>query len=404
MHGLFDDGRFTDFGASAYLIDAARGTAVRIAGTRPAQLRRELRLRGPRKPGVYGMLDRHERLLYVGKAKNLRTRLLSYFRTGSRPAKAAAIIARTAVLLWEVLPNEYVSLLRELELIRRWRPRWNVQGQPARHRRTFLCLGRAPAPYAFLVGRPPARALATFGPLPAGRRAGEAVRRLNDLFRLRDCSQKQEMVFPDQVELFPEVRPPGCLRFEIGTCTGPCTGTCARADYTAQVRAAHDFLSGTDLGSLLDLERQMIAAAAAEQYERAAALRDRWEPLHWLAESLQRLRVAQREMSFVYPVRGYDGATWWYLIHGARTVAAVAAPHDEPTRRAARRALRATYRGAASAALLESYEHADSMMIAMAWFRKYPHERARTLTPEQAEKELATMITEDTERREEKRE
>lgn len=390
MHGLFEDGRFADFGVSAYLPDALRGTPVRIAGTRAAHLRRELRLRGPRRPGVYGMLDRHEQLIYVGKAKNLRARLMSYFRPASRPAKAASIIAQTTVLLWEVLPNEYVSLLRELELIRRWRPRWNVQGQPARHRRTFLCVGRAPAPYAFLAGRVPTRALASFGPLPAGRRAGEAVRRLNDLFRLRDCSQKQEMVFPDQTELFPEVRPPGCLRYEIGTCAGPCTGSCTRADYTAQVRAVRAFLTGTDLGSLLDLEQQMAAAARAQDYERAAALRDRWKPLHWLAEALQRLRVAQREMSFVYPVRGHDGATWWYLIHGARTVAAIPEPHDEPTRRAARQVLRETYRGPASAALRASYEHADSMMIAMAWFRKYPQERARTLTPEQAMHALAT--------------
>jgi excinuclease ABC subunit C len=383
MAGLFDAGRFTDFSFSAYVSDNARGPLVRIDAARPGPLRRELRLRGPRKPGVYGMLDRQEQLIYVGKAKNLRGRLLSYFQPHSRPAKAGKIIAQTASLVWEVCPNEFVSLLRELELIRRWRPRCNVQGQPLRRRHTFVCVGRAPAPYVFLAARPPARALAAFGPLQAGQCIGEAVRRLNDWFRLRDCSQRQRMIFPEQGELFPEVRAPGCLRMEIGTCLGPCTGTCTRRDYQAQVQAVRRFLSGKDLTPLDELEGAMQAAAAAQQFERAAVLRDRWQPLRWLADALERLRCAREQMSFVYPVTGYDGSTWWYLIHGARTIAAMPRPHDAVTRQQAAQAVRQVY-SHGQAALLEPYEYADGMMVVMGWFRKYPQEKERVLTPEQA--------------------
>src|SRR5438094_83083 len=82
-----------------------------------------------------------------------------------------------------------------------------------------------PVRYVFLAPRPPARALAAYGPLPGGLRTQEAVRRLNDMLRLRDCSQKQPMIFPEQGSLFPQVRDPGCLRMELGTCSGPCTGT-----------------------------------------------------------------------------------------------------------------------------------------------------------------------------------
>jgi excinuclease ABC subunit C len=384
MRGLFDAGQFTDFGISAYVSDSARGPLVRIDAARPGTLRRELRLRGPKKPGVYGMLDRQEQLIYVGKAKNLRGRLLSYFQRHSRPAKAGKIIAQTASLVWEACPNEFVSLLRELELIRRWRPRWNVQGQPRRHRHTFVCVGRAPAPYVFLAPRPPARALASFGPLPAGQRTGEAVRWLNDWFRLRDCSQKQRMIFPDQGELFPQVHPPGCLRMEIGTCLGPCTGTCTRQDYQAQVQAVRNFLTGKDLAPLQELEQQMQTAALEQQYERAAALRDRWQPLRWLADALERLRFAQAQMSFVYPVTGQNGATWWYLIHGAHTVTAVPRPVDVPTREQALRALRQVYRHGPAEALIEPYEHADGMVVVLGWFRKYAREKERALTPEQA--------------------
>ncbi len=383
MSGLFRPGSFTDFGVSACL-GGEPGRAVRIEGPRAAALRRNLRLLGPKKPGVYGMLDRHDQLIYVGKAKNLRSRLLSYFRKGSRGEKAGKIIGQSTGLVWEVCPNEVVSLLRELELIRRWRPRWNVQGQPQRRRQTFLCLGRAPAPYVFLAHHPPARAVAAFGPVPAGGRTHLAVRRLNDLFLLRDCSQQQEIFFPEQGELFPQERAAGCLRMEIGTCLGPCTGTCTRKAYQAQVAGARNFLAGKDLGPLRALECQMAAAAAAAEFERAAALRDRCQPLAWLATVLERLRFAQQQMSFVYPVTGHDGSAWWYLIHGARTVAVTAPPTDAASRQRALHLLRQTYRRASSVELLEPYEHADGMALVMMWFRKYPQERERSLTPEQA--------------------
>src|SRR5262249_23946259 len=142
-------------------------------------------------------------LIYVGKAKSLRARLLCYFRPQSRDPKAGRIIADTRLIAWEPAPTEFSALLRELELIRRWQPRFNVQGQPRRRRRVLVCLGRGPAPYAFLGPHATKSVLAAFGPVPAGPRAREAVRRVNDWFRLRDCPQAQEMRFSDQQELFP---------------------------------------------------------------------------------------------------------------------------------------------------------------------------------------------------------
>ena len=379
---LFQDGTFNSFGPSAILAQEAQSPLVGVAGAKPAELRGQIRLMAPNRPGVYGMLDRNGQLIYVGKAKNLRTRLQSYFRRKSRPPKAGRIIAHAKKIVWEVVPSEFASLLRELELIRRWRPRFNVQGQPLRRRLTFVCLGRAPAPYLFLARNISSRVQTAFGPITASKQAQEAVRRLNDWFQLRDCSQPQEMIFPDQGELFPGIRPAGCLRLEIGTCLGPCTGTCTRRDYQQQARRAREFLSGNDLTPLQAMQAEMQAAAEAQQFERAAALRDRWTAVHWLAERLQRVRKAQREMSFIYPVVGFDGSRAWYLIHGARAVAVVEAPRDSATRKAAREKIAAIYRHRGE--LLDTYEHADSMMVVMQWFRKHPTERSRCLSPEDA--------------------
>ncbi len=376
MSHLFHDGKFLDFGPCASVPAGIERRTARVEGIKPAALRSQVRLLAPNRPGVYGMLDSDEQLIYVGKAKNLRVRLQSYFRRKKgRPAKAGRIIAQARSIVWEVLPSEFASLLRELELIRRWRPRWNVQGQPLRRRLTFLCLGRAPAPYLFLSRTISARVQAAFGPITASAKALDAARRLNDFFQLRDCPQPQEMIFPDQGELFPGVRDPGCLRMEIGTCLGPCTGTCTRRDYQTQARKARDFLAGKDRAPLAQLQAQMQAAAEAQQFERAAALRDRWTVLQWLADRLDRVRKAQQEMSFIYPVAGWDGSTTWHLIHGARTVASVQKPHDAATRKIAAEQIDAIYRHRAG--LLDSYEHADSMMVVMQWFRKHPGERGR---------------------------
>jgi excinuclease ABC subunit C len=343
-----------------------------------------VRLLVPRKAGVYGMVDGHEELIYVGKAKNLRTRLLSYFRSRSRPPKAGKVVAQARRILWEVWPAEFASFLRELELIRRWRPRLNVQGQPLRRRQTFICLGRNPVPHAFLAAEPPRTAVTFFGPVPAGWNAQEAVRRLNDWFGLRDCPQAVEMVFPDQGELFPHPREPGCMRFELGTCLGPCTGTCSRQAYHAQFRAARDFLSGASRGPLPILASQMAEAAQTEHFERAAALRDQLAPLQWLADRLERVRYARERLSFVYPVAAPDGTQNWYLIHGGRALSAIPAPSNPAQKDDARRAIEAIFGPKQLSGVRDAYEHADGMMVVLAWFRKHPGELKRTLSPQQA--------------------
>lgn len=384
MDGLFSRPLFTGFGPVLLDPTAPPPALVVARGRRPAALRAKVREKCPRRPGVYGMLDRDGRLVYVGKAKALRARLLSYFRPKSRDRKAARIIQQTRTLVWEEQPSEFAALLRELELIRRWRPRFNVQGQPHRHRRTYICVGRRPAPHVFLATRPPASALACYGPLPAGGRAREAVRRLNDAYGLRDCPHKQAMLFADQGELFPQVRAAGCIRYEIGTCLGPCAAACTRAAYGARVRDVRTFLDGGDPFPVQALRQEMEQAAAAFAFERAAALRDRLQTLEWLLGHLERLRHAREQHSFVYPVSGADGAERWYLIHQGRVSAVVAVPRDERSSALATKAIETVYsRRLPPGGALAAHE-VDGVLLVSAWFRKYPEERARALTPEQA--------------------
>jgi excinuclease ABC subunit C len=378
VDALFTRNGFDSFGPSR--LDPTPPVLHSVHGHRKSLLRNRVRDFAPRRPGVYGMVDADGKLIYLGKAKCLRTRLLSYFRS-AKDDKAAHIVGHARTIAWEGTPTEFAALLRELELIRRWQPRFNVQGQPGRRRRTFVCLGRRPTPYVFLSRQPPANVLACFGPVPSGNRAREAVRRVNDLFRLRDCPQSQPMIFAEQVELFPVLRAAGCLRHEIGTCLGPCAAACSQTEYQDEVQAARAFLAGQERAPLVEVEKEMTEAAAALHFERAGALRDKLETLRWLGEQLDRVRWARERHSFIYPIRGWEGEDRWYLIHGGQVRAVLPPPIDNRKRQALAGAIEFVYGKKLPAPQALAIEQVDGVLLVAGWFHRHPEERERTMKP-----------------------
>lgn len=381
MNPLFSLDRFTDFGPNRLTPEAPPAKLWHVPG-RGAKLRAAVRTECPKKPGVYGMLDQHGDLIYVGKAKQLRTRLLSYFRPRSRDHRSSRIVENTCGLVWEINPNEFAALHRELELIQRWRPRFNVAGKPNGWRYTYVCLGRKPAPHVYLAARPPASAASAFGPVPAGSRAHEAVRRVNDFFQLRDCPQKQEMIFADQGELFQVERAAGCLRYEIGTCLGPCIAAVSQASYAARVRQVAAFLNGGDLTILKTLNQAMADAAAEQAFERAKAQRDKLEVILWLHEQMETLRQARTSPAVVYPITGFDGHTLWYLIHGGRVIVATPAPRNSAEWADKKALMQRVFQPGEGE--LKVSAPVEGVLLVASWFRRFPQERQRAMTPERA--------------------
>jgi excinuclease ABC subunit C len=346
--------------------------------------RKVIRQACPKSPGVYGMVDDGGALIYVGKSKSLRNRLLSYFQPEDEESKACRIIARSRTLLWEPAGHEFVALLRELDLIRRYKPGFNVQGQPGRRRLSYVCIGRKPAPYVYVAPEPTRRSDTVFGPLRGASRLQDAVRRLNDSLGLRDCAEYVPILFSDQLQMFADERPAHCLRYEMQTCLGPCAGACTAAEYSAQVRAARAFLRGTDAALIERFETQMKTAAEERQFERAATLRDAWADLVWLAEQLERLRWFRGRHAFVYELDTVDAGQQWYLFRGGRVRAVVDAPTN---RRRARRCLRQldrVYDAGPDESDAAPAEDLEAILLAASWFRRYPAELDRTLLPRQA--------------------
>ncbi len=379
MKSLFPRELFSEFGPSHIHPCGFEPLFVNVQGRKTSQLCAGVRSEAPRLPGVYGMIDRRGQLIYIGKAKLLRARLMSYFRPNSRDPKAGRIIARAATIVWETATDEFAALIRELELIRRFRPRFNVQGQPGNRRYTYVCIGRAPAPYAFVTRQPTGKESAIYGPLVGAKMASAAVRRLNDLFQLRDCSQKQTIRFSNQPNLFGLELSPGCIRHEINTCLGPCAGACSLAAYAKNVRALRDFLDGSDRSLLDSIDAEMKAASARMEYERAMTLRDKLFDLRSLTERLVWLKNARQHHSFIYPLIGADERCVWYFIERGQVRAVIYQPRTARSRVKACSLIDDIYRSQKPIATVMPHGQVDSVLLVAAWFRKRPEERTGCL-------------------------
>jgi excinuclease ABC subunit C len=387
-------GKFVGFGSSRFTPGwKTAGGSFRLARTRPG-CRQLLREHCRFRPGVYGMLDADGELIYIGKAKQLRARLLSYFTGPEQDCKAHRILEHSRTLVWQEMPSEFAALVRELELIRQFRPHFNVQGQPGRFRHNYICLGRSPAPYAFLAPQPPRDALAAFGPVRSRRQAAEALRILNDLFQLRDCPQSQTMWFADDRTLLPDDRAAGCLRFELGTCLAPCAGACTRAQYNERLMALRTFLDGGDNSILEKLERSMREAAAERAFERATTTRDMLQNLQWLRDQIERFRQVRRDYDFVYPLVNRRGRGYWYLVRGGQVMAVQRAPQSAPAVLRVAAAIEQVYQPAAAMKTLPAHEDLDLILLLAGWMRQRPAELSQAMPPAAALERCAALLPE----------
>lgn len=389
MAGRLLNSTFEGFGSSWLAADREPRSISIAVGRTDRLTRRRIRQHCLGEPGVYGMITAEGELIYVGKSRRLRERLLSYFFQSANRTKARRIVEQAASIVCEPAPSELAALLRELELIRHWRPRLNVRGKLRRRRRTFVALGRRPAPHVYLTARPCSRDSWIFGPVRAGRRFRDVVRRVNDCFQLRDCNSTS-IAFADQQELFPENRQPCCLRRDLGTCLAPCAVGCTREQYFGRVQAALDFLRGRDVRILDRLRDAMNEAARKRAFEYAAMLRDIAGDMQLLHRRLAQWRKVRRRFAFVQPLPGYDGNVQWYLIDRAEVAALVPAPHDADSAGRCLAALDAVYptrngrRIARSTMADAPPEDIDVVLAVCSWFRDNPQQRRQRLWPAQA--------------------
>ncbi len=322
-----------------------------------------------------------DELLYVGKSVHVRTRLLSYFRA-PRGEKAWELIREASQVTWEYIPNEFAALVREMKLIQKRLPRFNVQHKRKRIY-AFVKVTREAAPRLLPVTRVADDGATYYGPFPRVGALTTTIRDLAHVLGLRDCPASTPVFFHDQLELFGGGRPPRCLRADLGTCLAPCCGRPAEATYAGAVETARRFLEGRASGPLREIEERMERAARRMEFEYAALLRDRLERLERFRDELVAFRGRVEDLDLVYRVPGFRGDDRLYLIRKGRIRLEVAHPKSAKARAAVIRAVEEVFDGPEPGPAGLGPEDAAEILLVAQWFRLRPKERRRAVPPRQ---------------------
>ena len=349
---------------------------------RLADLRASVRSRAEERPGVYRMITETGEVAYVGKSKRLRSRLLSYFRGEFPKDKSARIVREAHQIEWTYVPSEFASLLEELRLIKALRPRLNVAQKRDDRNYGFVRItgGRAPRLTVARGSGAGDRGGTYYGPFVGTTQLRDALRELSSALGLRDCTLDGKMRFADQMELMTvPPRTPGCLRYEIGTCLGPCVGAPTARAYGDRVREARSFLEGDTDGPLVQLESAMRGASERMEYERAAILRDKWQLVETLRERFSRLRFAVESLSFIYMVPGHNGDDRFYLVRRGVIRDEFPAPSTSAEWDAAVARVRDVFQPHPLAAGAVPSHEVDELLLLTSWFSTRPEELDATV-------------------------
>jgi excinuclease ABC subunit C len=228
----------------------------------------------PRSPGVYLFRDESDDVLYVGKAKSLRSRVRSYFNRGDGRLGIERMVGRIRRIEVIVTSSEAEALHLEQNLVKRHRPPFNVR---LRDDKSFPYIAVTVAdeyPRVMFTRERHRRGTVYFGPYANAKKVRETLDVLNRVFQFRPCEGPK----PGRHSGIP------CLDFHIERCTAPCIGAISKAEYREQIDGVIDFLAGDTRTIVRSLEQRMRAAAAEERYEDATRYRNRLFAIQSLAE------------------------------------------------------------------------------------------------------------------------
>ncbi len=324
------------------------------------------------------MVDGAGRVLYVGKAKRVKARLLSYFNAKFPEDKGARILHAASNVAWDYVPSEFAAHLTELREIRKHRPPYNAQ-MNRRRNAAFVTVSLGSAPRLTMTTSTGRQDLRYFGPFSSPGRTAGGLRVLNDLLGLRDCAEKMPVVFAGQGDLFAEPQQAGCSRYDFGTCSGPCAGLVEERRYRDRVNAAIRFLAGIAIAPVDRAVDAMVAASERQDFETATRWRLKFEQLEWLMAAAARARSAIELLTFVYRDPGAFGDDRVYLIRHGLVRASYPYPNTPIEGEAFRAVVEADLAKPVPAAGLLDAATLDEMLLVMSWFRRHPDGWRRTV-------------------------
>jgi excinuclease ABC subunit C len=221
----------------------------------------------PTNPGVYLFKDEQGEILYVGKAKNLRARVKSYFSNADQPAKTRQLVSHIRNIDWILVNNEVEALLLENKLVKQHTPKYNIDLKDAKTF-AYISLTRENFP-RIMTSRKVSRKLESFGPYTEGFIRQDLQRLVVRVFKLRTCKKMHKRA---------------CLNFHINQCAAPCIDNVSSEQYAEQVKKARSFLGGNYQQTIEQLNLQMQTASQQQQYETALDLRNQIASIRLLTE------------------------------------------------------------------------------------------------------------------------
>ena len=238
----------------------------------------------PDSPGCYQMKE-NGKIIYVGKAVNLKNRVRSYFHGRDHTPKVAAMVSHITDFDIILCRTNLEALILECNLIKLYKPYYNILLKDDKHYPYIRVDLSEPFPRATLARRQQADGAKYFGPYIGATAVREVLENLKKLFPLRTCNHHLPEHGPK--------RP--CMNYEIGRCLGPCCGKCSQADYRAVVQRVLKFLGGQYQEITAELEKEMMEASAALQFEKAARLRDQIRDIQGLMQRQQAIQTSGAE-------------------------------------------------------------------------------------------------------------
>lgn len=248
-------------------------------------------------PGVYIMRNKENAVIYIGKAKNLRNRVTSYFRENpDHTPKVAAMVSHVYDYDFIVTDSEYEALVLECSLIKQHKPRYNIL---LKDDKGYHYIRISTEEYPRITSENNTNAPGRYlGPYTSGFVTKEAVNEANRVFMLPTCRKK----FPQDIG---KGRP--CLNYHIKNCMGVCRGRIAHSDYLESVEQAVEFIRSGSAGSVERMEQEMNAAAEALDFEKAAMLRDRIVAVKKAAEKQKMINSGVESADVIGVVEYYGG-------------------------------------------------------------------------------------------------
>lgn len=224
-------------------------------------------------PGIYKMLDDGSNIIYIGKAKSLKKRISSYFNKQHDDAKTTVLVRHIAAIDVIATRSEFEALVLERQLIRQFKPRYNIQLKDDKSYPYIKLTVQEPFPRLLVVRNKLNDGALYFGPYPSIGSSKHYQKFLYQLFPLRDCTKPIDL----------ETKQRKCIQLDIGNCVGPCIYKDIKAHYDELVADATLFLKGDNKHLLKSLETKMMRYSDNQEYEKAAQVRDRITKIKALA-------------------------------------------------------------------------------------------------------------------------